>query len=131
MSRSATRRCSAAAAAVLQFVRIGAGAMIGGVSGVGADVIPFGFAFGPRARLCGLNIIGLQRRGADKAQLHKIRAAFKFMFAGPGTFAARTQQASQTYAGDPYVEKILAFIAAPSRHGLITTLGRSTGEDDA
>ncbi|OYV44699.1 MAG: acyl-[acyl-carrier-protein]--UDP-N-acetylglucosamine O-acyltransferase [Acidocella sp. 20-57-95] len=118
------------AAALLQFVRVGQGAMVGGVSGVGADVIPYGFVFGPRARLCGLNIIGLRRRGLDKAQLHKLRAAYKFLFAGPGVFSERAAQARLDYEGDPFVADMLDFIAAPSRHGLITTLARATGEDE-
>jgi UDP-N-acetylglucosamine acyltransferase len=117
-------------AALLQFVRVGTGAMIGGVSGVGADVIPYGFVFGPRAKLVGLNTIGLMRRGLDKPQLHRIRAAYKFLFAGPGVFAERVLAAQAEYGGDPYVETILGFIATPSRHGLITTLARATGDDD-
>ena len=57
------------AAAIHQFVRIGRAAMIGGVSGVEADVIPFGSVIGNRARLAGLNVIGLKRRGFDKSQI--------------------------------------------------------------
>jgi UDP-N-acetylglucosamine acyltransferase len=116
-------------AAVLQFVRIGTGAMVGGVTGVGADVIPYTFAFGTRARLAGLNIVGLRRRGLDKAQLHRVRDAFKFLLAGPGVFADRVAEAAK-WGDDPYVADMLAFIAAPSRQGLITVLARATGEDD-
>ena len=54
-------------AAIHQFVRIGRGAMVGGVSGVEADVIPFGSVLGNRARLAGLNAIGLKRRGTIMA----------------------------------------------------------------
>jgi UDP-N-acetylglucosamine acyltransferase len=117
-------------AALLQFVRIGAGAMVGGVTGVTADVIPYGFVFGPRARLCGLNIIGLRRRGLAKAELHEVRHAYKFLFAGPGIFADRVAAAAEQYRQNPYVADMLRFIAHPSRHGLITTLARATGEDE-
>ena len=48
--------------AVHQFVRIGEGAMLGGVSGITRDVIPFGFAFGPKADLVGINVVGLKRK---------------------------------------------------------------------
>jgi len=116
------------AAAVLQFVRIGAGAMVGGVTGVGADVIPYAFVFGPRAKLTGLNIVGLRRRGIDKAQLHRIRDAYRFIFSGPGVFAERV--AAAPHADDPFVAEILAFIAAPSRQGLITVVARATGDED-
>ena len=117
-------------AALLQFVRVGTGAMVGGVTGVTADVIPYGFVFGPRARLCGLNIIGLRRRGLAKSELHEIRHAYKFIFSGPGVFADRTKAAADKFAGNPYVGDMLGFIASPSRHGLITTLSRANGEDE-
>jgi UDP-N-acetylglucosamine acyltransferase len=117
-------------AALLQFVRVGGGAMVGGVTGVTADVIPFGFVFGPRARLAGLNIVGLRRRGLDKAQLHRVRSAYKFLFSGPGVFADRVAEAAHRFEDDRYVAEMLAFIATPSRHGLITTLSRATGEDE-
>ncbi len=54
------------AAALHQFVRIGRAAMVGGVSGVEGDVIPFGSVIGNRARLAGLNVIGLKRRGFSR-----------------------------------------------------------------
>jgi UDP-N-acetylglucosamine acyltransferase len=118
------------AAALLQFVRVGTGAMIGGVTGVGADVTPYCFVFGPRAQMVGLNVIGLRRRGLDKAQLHLVRAAHKFIFSGPGVFADRLVEARQEFGADPYVAEMLDFMASPSRHGLITTVARATGEDE-
>jgi UDP-N-acetylglucosamine acyltransferase len=117
--------------ALLQFVRIGAGAMVGGVTGVSNDVAPYCFAFGPRAQLVGLNVIGLRRRGIDKAQLHLIRAAYRFIFSGPGVFADRVIAARQDYGQDPYVAEMLDFMATPGRHGLLTTVARATGEGDA
>jgi UDP-N-acetylglucosamine acyltransferase len=104
--------------------------MVGGVTGVTADVIPYGFVFGPRARLAGLNIVGLRRRGLDKTQLHRVRAAYKFLFAGPGVFAERVAEAAYKFEDDQYVTEMLEFISHPSRHGLITTLSRATGEDE-
>jgi UDP-N-acetylglucosamine acyltransferase len=118
------------AAALLQFVRIGAGAMVGGLAGIPADVTPYTFAFGTRARLAGLNVIGLRRRGVEKAELHRIRAAYKFIFAGPGVFADRVAEAERNFGDDKYVAEMLAFIASPGRHGLITTLARATGDDE-
>ena len=117
-------------AAVLQFVRIGTGAMVGGLTGVTADVTPYCFVFGPRAQLTGLNIVGLRRRGLDKAQLHLVRAAYKFIFAGPGVFAERVAAARAEFGADPYVTQMLDFMATPSRHGLITNLARATGESE-
>jgi UDP-N-acetylglucosamine acyltransferase len=125
-----TRAVIGGSAAVLQFVRIGEGAMVGGVSGVPADVVPYSFVFGTRARQAGLNIVGLRRRGLDKAQLHLVRAAYKYLFAGPGVLADRMATARTEYAASPHVMDMLNFMATPSKHGLITTLSRATGEDE-
>ena len=107
------------AAALHQFVRVGRGAMVGGVSGVEADVIPFGSVIGNRARLAGLNVIGLRRRGIDRAAIHALRAAVKDLFAGEGVFADRLVAVRATNGDDPHVAELLAFIDAPSKRGLI------------
>ena len=115
-------------AALHQFVRIGRGAMVGGMSGVEADVIPFGSVMGNRARLVGLNLVGLQRRGFERARLHRLRGAFRMLFRDQGVFAERLGRVRGEYGDDELVSEILAFIDGPSRRGLI----RSTvGEDDA
>ena len=107
------------AAAIHQFVRIGRAAMIGGVSGVEADVIPFGSVIGNRAHLAGLNVIGLKRRGFDKAQIHTLHVAFRVLFRQAGVFAQRLAETRALYATDPLVAEILAFIDAPTHRGLI------------
>src|ERR1700749_174201 len=76
-------------AAVRQFVRIGEGAMVVGLSGVRADVIPFGLVQGPLADLVGLNVVGMRRRGSSKADIHRLRRAYDAMFFGAGTFRER------------------------------------------
>jgi UDP-N-acetylglucosamine acyltransferase len=110
------------ATALHQFVRIGRAAMVGGASGVEADVIPFGTVLGNRARLTGLNMVGLKRRGVDRAGLHRLRAAFRLLFAagdeGGPVFAARLAEA-RLMAEDPLVAEMLAFIDVPSRRGLV------------
>ena len=107
------------AAAIHQFVRIGRAAMIGGVSGVEADVIPFGSVIGNRARLAGLNVIGLKRRGFDKAQIQRLHGFFRALFRDEGVFAQRLAETRRHYADDTLVAEILAFIDAPSHRGLI------------
>lgn len=106
------------AAAIHQNVRIGRAAMIGGVSGVEADVIPFGTVLGNRARLASLNVIGLRRRGFSKDQVARLRAAFELVFRGPGVFAERVEQARILYGEDALVAEVLAFMDAPSKRGL-------------
>ncbi len=110
------------ATALHQFVRVGRAAMVGGASGVEADVIPFGTVLGNRARLTGLNVVGLKRRGIDSAGLHRLRAAFKLLFveseAWTQVFAARLA-AARAMADDPLVAELIGFIDAPSRRGLV------------
>ena len=118
------------AAALHQFVRIGRGAMIGGVSGVEADVIPFGTVIGNRARLTGLNVIGLKRRGVDRARMHALRAAFRRVFFGDQVFAERVAAVRAEYGGEPLVAEMLAFVEAPSKRGLIRS-ARSADTDEA
>jgi UDP-N-acetylglucosamine acyltransferase len=111
------------AAAIHQYVRIGRAAMIGGVSGVEADVIPFGTVLGNRARLASLNVIGLRRRGFGKDQVARLRAAFKLLFRGAGVFAQRLEQVRAVHGEDSLVAEMLAFIDSPSRRGLIRAAG--------
>ena len=96
--------------AVHQFVRIGEGAMLGGMSGITRDVIPFGFAFGPKAVLVGLNVVGLKRRHFTRSDLHRIRGAYHALFLGSDTFAERLKRTSAEFGGDPVIGKIVAFI---------------------
>jgi UDP-N-acetylglucosamine acyltransferase len=106
-------------AALHQYARIGRAAMISGVTGVAADVIPFGMVFGNRGVLTGLNVLGLKRRGFDRAQIHTLRAAFQMLFRDPGVFADRVEQVRARFGGDKLVAEVLAFIDAPSHRGLI------------
>jgi UDP-N-acetylglucosamine acyltransferase len=107
------------AAALHQFVRIGRAAMVGGVSGVEGDVIPFGSVIGNRARLASLNIIGLRRRGFDKAAIHRLHVAFRVLFSKQGVFAQRLEATRAKFGNDKLVAEVLAFIDAPSHRGMI------------
>jgi UDP-N-acetylglucosamine acyltransferase len=105
--------------AIHQYVRIGRAAMVGGVSGVEGDVIPFGSVIGNRARLVGLNVIGLKRRGFDKPEIVVLRAAFRDLFRGAGVFAERLAVVRRQYGSHPLVAEVLAFVDASSHRGLI------------
>lgn len=67
-------------AAVHQFTRIGKGSMIGGLSAVVNDVVPFTTASGERANVAGLNLVGVKRKGYSKDQINDLRAYFKDVF---------------------------------------------------
>jgi UDP-N-acetylglucosamine acyltransferase len=99
-------------AAVHQFVRIGEGAMISGLCGVTRDLIPFGFAFGTKADLVGLNMVGLKRRGHGRADMHRLRQCYRALFLGAGEFRDRLAAVAADYEADPLAGKILEFLRA-------------------
>jgi UDP-N-acetylglucosamine acyltransferase len=100
--------------AVHQFVRIGAYAFIGGMTGITADVIPFGMAIGNRANLCGLNIVGLKRKGFPREQIHELRQAYRMLFASEGTLLERLEDVENMFAANPLVKQIIDFIKTAS-----------------
>ena len=106
-------------AAIHQFVRVGRAAMIGGISGAAADVIPFGTVMGNRGLLSGLNIVGLRRRGFDKDAIATLRLAYGLLFSHDGIFARRLQETRETYGHEPLVAEVLDFIDGESHRGLI------------
>jgi UDP-N-acetylglucosamine acyltransferase len=116
-------------AAVRQFVRIGEGAMVVGLSGVRADVIPSGLVQGPLADLIGLNVVGMRRRGSSKADIHRLRQAYEAMFFGAGTFRERLDHVAAQNGADPLVGKVIAFIRAGSRPLTMAIRRASTDED--
>ena len=102
--------------AVRQFVRIGEGAMIVGLSGARADIIPWGMALGtPLADLIGLNVIGMRRSGASKTDILTVRRAYEALFFGPGEFRTRLEQVDGEFGGDARVRKIIDFIRSGKR----------------
>ena len=104
--------------AVHQFVRIGPHAMVGGMSGVEQDVIPYGSVLGNRARLAGLNVIGLRRRGFSRADIAVLRKAYRLLFAEEGTMAERLDDATEMYRDHEAVMDIVNFIRADSSRSI-------------
>jgi len=109
-------------AAVRQFVRIGEGAMIVGLSGARADVIPWGMAHGPLAHLVGLNVVGMRRRGFAKADIQRYREAYRALFFGEGEFRARVERVAAENHGHALVATMIDFIRAAKRP--LTMAGR-------
>jgi len=105
-------------AAVHQFIRIGDHAIIGGMSGVEADVIPYGRVKGERAHLAGLNLIGLERRGFDKAEIRNLQRAYNQMFGAEGTLGERIEAVGADYGGDETVDKIIEFAKVETKFPL-------------
>jgi len=113
--------------AVHQFVRIGRHAMIGGMSGIERDVIPYGQVMGDRARLTGLNIIGMQRRGFSREDIQGLRNAYQCLFAADGTLNDRINETAERFGEIAPVADILAFIRADSSRAICQPKGTNGG----
>jgi UDP-N-acetylglucosamine acyltransferase len=113
--------------AVHQFVRIGRHAMIGGMSGVERDVIPYGQVMGDRARLNGLNIIGMQRRGFSRDDIQGLRSAYAVLFGDAGTFSERVDEVAKRFGGIGPVDDLVAFIRADSSRAICQPKGANGG----
>ena len=102
-----------------QFVRIGRGAMIGALTMVTHDVVPFGLVQGPRGELDGLNLVGLKRRGVDRAEISAVRAGYQVLAEGEGTFLDRARRLAETTDSD-HVREMTGFILAASDRSFLT-----------
>jgi UDP-N-acetylglucosamine acyltransferase len=117
--------------AVHQFVRIGEGSMIGGMSGVPSDVIPFGMALGFRATLRGVNIVGMKRRGVSREDIRRVWRAYRMLFHGDATFEERRSSAEREFAGHALVGKILDFIRSGDHRALMIAERSDTAAETA
>ncbi|ODR95385.1 acyl-[acyl-carrier-protein]--UDP-N-acetylglucosamine O-acyltransferase [Methyloceanibacter superfactus] len=100
--------------AIHQFVRIGAYSFVGGMSGVAADLIPFGMALGNRANLNGLNIVGMKRKGFPREQIHEVRQAYRMLFSSEGTLKERLKDTEAMFSKNPLAKQIIDFIKSES-----------------
>ena len=104
---------------VHQFVRIGRGAIIGAVTMVTNDVIPFGLVQAPRGELDGLNLVGLKRRGVERAEITALRAAYQMLAQGEGTFLDRARRLSDE-TDSAHVRELTAFILQATDRSFLT-----------
>lgn len=108
-------------AAIHQFVRIGRHAIIGGMSGVEHDVIPYGSVIGERAWLAGLNLVGLKRRNFDRETIHALRNAYKMLFESKsGTLSERSQNVPEAFRQFQPVKEMIDFIDEKGARSLCT-----------
>jgi len=102
-----------------QFVRIGKGAIIGAVTMVTNDVMPYGLVQAPRGELEGLNLVGLKRRGASRTEITALRAAYQMLAQGEGSFLDRARRLADE-TDSPHVREITDFILAASDRSFLT-----------
>jgi UDP-N-acetylglucosamine acyltransferase len=114
--------------AVHQFTRLGESAMVAGYSAVREDVIPYGYVLYPAARLAGINVVGMRRRGVKRAGIAAVRAAYQLLFEGEGEFSARVDQVAAEHADVPEVARIIAFLRSAKRPVMMTRLRGHTDD---
>lgn len=99
-----------------QFARVGTMAMLGAGSMVSSDVPPCATVQGDRARLVGVNAIGLQRNAVSPADMGAVKRAFRQLFWAEGTMADRIAAVLATPLGTvPLVRQICEFVASSER----------------
>lgn len=98
-----------------QFVRIGTGAILGAGSMVSKDVPPYCNATGDRARLRGLNIEGLKRRGLDKTVIDAVHKAYRIVFHSKLSTASALAKVREELPAMPEIEKFVSFISQSER----------------
>ena len=107
---------------VHQWVRIGQGAIIGAVTMVTNDVIPYGLVQAPRGELDGLNLVGLKRRGVDRSEITALRAAYQTLAQEDGSFQDRARKLAEE-SDSALVREIADFILTKSDRSFLTPKG--------
>jgi UDP-N-acetylglucosamine acyltransferase len=85
------------------------------LTGVRADVIPWGQVSGHFGTLAGLNVVGMQRRGFSKTDIRKLHRAYRSLFLGQGAFRERLNALAVERIDDPLVAQMIAFIQGGTR----------------
>lgn len=111
---------------VHQFTRIGRLAMVGGMTKLVQDALPFVLTDGDPGRARGLNLVGLRRAGIEGAQLRALKEAFRLLVRSSLPLAAALGRLAEL--DDPLVEELIAFVQGSQRgfaHG-----GRQPRDED-
>ena len=107
--------------AIQQFTRIGRLAMIGGMTGVLKDVIPFGLSFGNRNYLKGVNIIGLRRKKYDNKKIMELNEAYEKIFSS-NNLQENLSKINGEYQGNDLVKEVTNFIEKDKKRPICTPL---------
>ena len=107
--------------AVQQFTRVGRSAMIGGMTGVLKDVIPFSLSIGNRNYLQGINLIGLRRQKYDNKKIIGLDKAYKEIFASDNLHENLTKINGE-YKNNELVSEVIKFIEKDKKRPICTPL---------
>ena len=109
--------------AVQQFTRIGRLAMIGGMTGVLKDVIPFGLSFGNRNYLQGINLIGLRRKKYENKKILELDTAYKQIFSSQ-KLHENLAKINGEFKNNDLVKEVIDFIAKDKKRPICTPLDK-------
>ena len=101
--------------AVHQFVRIGCHSIIGGGSGANQDIPPYTTANGQRAKLCGLNTVGLKRHNFSNEAISNLKKAYRIIFRSGLTTNTALDQTQGEIKNSPEVDHLISFIKGSER----------------
>jgi UDP-N-acetylglucosamine acyltransferase len=101
--------------AIHQFVRIGCLSIIGGCSKVTQDIPPYATCDGHPARIYGLNLVGLRRKGMPADSIKSLRRAFKTLFHSGLTLTHALEKLDKELLKDKEVSYLVNFIKNSSR----------------
>ena len=101
--------------AVHQFTRIGSYAMVGGFSGVGQDIPPYTMASGARAKLFGLNAVGLKRHGFPDSTINDLKKAYKILFREKRTLKDALKKIQEDLPYTDEIKHLVEFIGKNKR----------------
>ena len=107
--------------AVQQFTRIGRLAMIGGMTGVLKDVIPFGLSFGNRNYLKGINLVGLRRKKYDNKKIIELDKAYKKIFSS-NNLHDNLSKINGEFKQNELVQEVTKFIEKDKKRPICTPL---------
>ena len=105
---------------VHQFCRIGEGSMVGALSMVTNDIVPYTIVVGERPRLSGLNLIGLKRRGVPTNTINDLRRFYNELFNSSENFKSQAEIMLESGITNEYEEKIVKFILEDSSRSFLT-----------
>lgn len=115
--------------AVHQFANIGAYSIIGGASAITHDVPPYVMAVGNRAKLYGLNKVGLRRQGFSREETDNLKKAYNILFRSGLTMKDAVHKVQEEIGHSTNVAHLVEFIKV-SKRGITRETGRRAESDE-